>query len=87
MSIQPKPDMTADEFLAWAEGQPGRYELHHRVVYAMAPERSGHAKFKCRVARALDAAIARAGCGCWMLPDGMTVRVDARIVYEPDALV
>jgi Uma2 family endonuclease len=87
MSAQPKPVMTADEFLAWAEGQPGRYELHRGNVVAMALERAGHARVKLAVARALQNAIAAGTCGCWVLPDGMTVRVDARVVYEPDALV
>ena len=30
--------MTVDEFLVWAEGQPGRYELCDGTVFAMAPE-------------------------------------------------
>jgi Uma2 family endonuclease len=87
MSAQPKPDMTADEFLAWAEGQLGRFELHRGTVFAMAPERAGHARVKLGAARALQTAIAGGECGCWVLPDGMTVRIDARVVYEPDALV
>jgi Uma2 family endonuclease len=87
MTALPKSKMTADEFLAWAEGQPGRYELHHGTVYAMAPERAGHAKLKMRIARALQDAVATAACPCWVMPDGMTVRVEAEVVYEPDALV
>ncbi len=38
--------MTVDEFLAWAEGEEGRYELYHGQVYAMSPERAGHAQTK-----------------------------------------
>jgi Uma2 family endonuclease len=87
MTALPKSKMTADEFLAWAEGQPGRHELHHSVVYAMAPERAGHAKLKMRMARSLQDAVATAGCPSWVLPDGMTVRTEAEVVYEPDALV
>jgi Uma2 family endonuclease len=79
--------MSAEEFLAWSEGRPGRYELHNGEVVAMSPEQTGHAKIKYRVARVLDDAIAKSGCRCWMLPDGPTVRVDAEKVYEPDALV
>lgn len=79
--------MTVDEFLAWAEGQPGRYELYHGRVYAMSPERVGHAAMKFRVARALDDGIRRGGLGCHMLPDGATVRVDPDTAHEPDALV
>ena len=35
----------------------------------------------------LDAAIAARGLACEALPDGATVRIDDRTVYEPDALV
>ena len=87
MAAQPKAHMSVDEFLIWAEEQPGRHELYQGVVYAMAPERAGHAKTKHAVARALEAAIAKNGCTCWMLPDGMTVRIDAETAHEPDALV
>ena len=87
MTAQPKPYMTVDEFLAWSADQPGRHELYHGIIYAMAPERSGHAEVKHRVASALEAAIRAKGCPCWMLPDGMTVRVDKDTAHEPDALV
>jgi Uma2 family endonuclease len=79
--------MTVDEFLAWAEGREGRYELYNGIVYAMAPERAGHAEVKHAVASALATSIARAKLECWMLPDGMTVRVDRNTAHEPDALV
>ena len=79
--------MTVDEFLAWAEGQPGRYELFNGVIYAVTPERAVHAETKYAVAKALGAAVVRAGLNCWVLPDGMTVRVDDDTAYEPDALV
>jgi Uma2 family endonuclease len=39
------------------------------------------------VANALAVAIGRAKLACWMLPDGMTVRVDRHTAHEPDALV
>lgn len=54
---QPKAGMTVDEFLAWAEEYPGRYELLDGIVYGMSPERAGHARAKSRVHRALDGAI------------------------------
>jgi Uma2 family endonuclease len=79
--------MTVDEYLAWAEGQPGRFELYAGVVYAMTPERAGHAKVKFAVQTALLAAIRRSNLACHMLPDGMTVRIDAHTAHEPDALV
>ncbi|MCL4768371.1 MAG: Uma2 family endonuclease [Hyphomicrobiaceae bacterium] len=87
MTALPRHKMTVDEFLAWAEHQPGRYELFNGTVYAMTPERAVHAETKFAIAKALEAAIARAGLTSWVLPDGMTVRVDVDTAYEPDALV
>ncbi len=79
--------MTVDEYLAWAQRQEGRFELYAGNVYAMSPERARHAEIKFNVQAALLAAIRRAGLPCFMLPDGMTVRVDESTAYEPDALV
>ncbi|PWT84080.1 MAG: hypothetical protein C5B56_16185 [Proteobacteria bacterium] len=87
MTALPKHRMTVDEYLAWAQDQPGRYELYAGTVYAMTPERSGHAEVKYAVQTALLAGIRRAGLPCHMLPDGMTVRVDRDTAHEPDALV
>ncbi len=87
MSALPTRKMTVDEFLAWAEGRPGRYELYCGTVYAMSPERVGHAKVKFAVQTELRRAIVEAGLPCHMLPDGMTVRVNDNIAHEPDALV
>lgn len=79
--------LNVDEFLAWAEGRPGRHELYCGTVYAMSPERAGHAKVKFAVQTELRRAIVAAGLPCHMLPDGMTVRVSDDIAHEPDALV
>ena len=79
--------MTVDEYLDWAEGRPGRYELYAGAIYAMAPERAGRAKVKFAVQSALQAGIRRAGVACHMLPDGMTIRIDEDTAHEPDALV
>ncbi len=91
MSVQPKIGPTArmnvDEFLVWAEAQPGRHELVDSEVFAMSPQRAVHARVKYRVHRALDRAIANASLPCEMFPDGMVVRVDADTAFEPDALV
>jgi Uma2 family endonuclease len=67
MTVHQTIRMSAEEFLAWAEGRPGRYELHNGEVVAMSPGQTGHAKIKYQVAHVLDDAIAKAGCGCWML--------------------
>ena len=87
MSVQPKPRMTVDEFLAWAEDRPGRYELLDGEVFAMSPERAQHADVKFSVQTALRSAIRRGGLPCRMMPDGMTVRIDRTTAFEPDALV
>lgn len=79
--------MDVDEFLAWAEGQPGRYELFRGSVYAITPERAAHAVTKFAVQAALANAICSRGLPCHMLPDGMTVRIDDLTAHEPDALV
>ncbi|MCC6775866.1 MAG: Uma2 family endonuclease [Hyphomicrobiales bacterium] len=87
MIAQPKHRMTVDEYLAWTEQRPGRYELHAGRVYVRTPERAKHAKIKYLVQTALLGGIQRGGLPCHMLPDGMTVRVDRDTAFEPDALV
>lgn len=87
MSARAKDRMTAEEFLAWSEGEEGRYELVDGVVYAQAAERAAHAEMKLAVAIALKGAIGARGAPCHVLPDGMAVRVGATTVFEPDAMV
>lgn len=87
MTVLPQIRMNVDEFLAWAEQQPGRYELYRGHVFAMSPEGAGHAKVKFRTQLALANAIGARGLPCHMLPDGMTVRIDEKTAYEPDGLV
>jgi Uma2 family endonuclease len=87
MTALPKTRMTVDQYLAWAERTPGRYELVDGEVYAMSPEAAGHAKTKYAVQTALLAGIRNRKLPCHMLPDGMTVRVGQSTAYEPDALV
>lgn len=87
MSVQAKTGMTVDAFLAWAEGRPGRYELIDGEVVAMSPERLRHAETKLSVQIALRTAVRVAGLPCRVLPDGMSVKIDAKTVFEPDALV
>jgi Uma2 family endonuclease len=59
MVAQQKHRMNVDEFLAWAEGQPGRFKLVDGEVFAMSPERAGHALAKYAAQTALNRAIAR----------------------------
>jgi Uma2 family endonuclease len=87
MSTLAPKKMTVDEFLVWAEGQDGRWELYNGVPYAMAPERTGHGKIKFAIQTALLQGIRKAGLPCHMLPDGATVRVSRHSAHEPDALV
>jgi Uma2 family endonuclease len=87
MSAVPQRRMNVDEFLAWAEAQPGRYELFRGSVYAMTPERAVHAEVKLAVQTALAEAIRGREIPCRVLPDGMTVRIDESTAHEPDALV
>ena len=87
MSTSAQRRMTVDEFLVWAEGQDGRWELYNGVPYAMAPERARHGEVKFAVQTALLQGIRKAGLPCRMRPDGATVRVSQHIAHEPDALV
>jgi Uma2 family endonuclease len=87
MQMRLKQKMTVDEFLAWAEENPGRYELVDGEILAMAPQRLGHADGKYAIQTALRAGIKKAGLPCHMVPDGATVRVSETTAYEPDALV
>jgi Uma2 family endonuclease len=82
-----KPLMSVDEFVPWAERQPERWELFDGTPAAMSPKRIIHGDTKYRVARALDNAIAQAGVACRFVLDSAAVRVDARSLYQPDALV
>jgi Uma2 family endonuclease len=87
MGALPKHRMTVDEYVTWAESQPGRYELLSGVVYAMAPERVVHAEIKLAIQMALVTAIRSRGLSCHVLPDGVTVRIDESTAFEPDALL
>ncbi len=76
------------EFRAWALTQTrGRFERINGEVFAMAPERLAHARTKARVWQALDQAIRAGDLPCEALPDGVTVEVDDKTDFEPDALV
>jgi Uma2 family endonuclease len=80
--------MTVDEFIPWAMAQPrGRYELIDGEVVMMGPERLMHVRAKTSTYLALNAALKRMGLACEAMGDGVTVRIDERTAYEPDALV
>jgi Uma2 family endonuclease len=90
MGTQPQartPRMTVEQFLAWAEGRPGRHELMGGEVVSQSAERAAHLKVKLAAHVALLSAIRAKGLPCHVLPDGAAVRVDDETVYEPDGLV
>ena len=74
--------MTVDEFLPWAEGKEGRWELHDGVPVMissadpvmMSPERAAHIRTKFSAAKALDGAVAAAGLPCEVFTDGMAIQ-------------
>ena len=65
----------------------GRWELREGAAVPMSPERAIHALTKLAAQETLKAAIAKAALPCRLFPDGMTVRINPRNAYEPDALV
>jgi len=87
MNVLAKPRMSVDEFLAWAEGRPGRWELLHGEIIKMSPETVRHAEIKALVHAALLSAVRRSRLACHVLPDGVLVRIDQTTAYEPDAQV
>ena len=90
MSTEPRtptPRMTVEEFLAWAEGRPGRHELIRGEVVAQAAERAAHWEVKLATHVALLAVIKAKALPCHVVPDGATVRIDEATAYEPDAMV
>jgi Uma2 family endonuclease len=87
MSTLAQRKMTVDEFLAWAEGREGRWELYNGVPDAMPPERTGHIKVKAAVYVALLQAVRKAGLPCHVLADGSGVRISRHVMHGPDSLV
>src|SRR5271156_5960371 len=87
MSNLAQSEMDVVAFLLWADGRDGRWELRDGQPVLMATERAAHALTKFAAQKALDNGITRAGLPCRVFPDGMTVRMNARTAFEPDALV
>jgi len=80
--------MSADAFLEWAEAQDeAHYQLIGGEIVAMAPERVEHTYVKFQVAKALEASLTGAKLPCRAFVDGVGVKIDDSIVFEPDALV
>jgi len=79
--------MTVDEFLLWAEGKEGRWELHDGAPVMMSPELLRHNRIKFRAATALSEAVTAVGLPCEVFTDGIAIKIDARTSFEPDASV
>ncbi|MGO9418744.1 Uma2 family endonuclease [Roseiarcus sp.] len=86
MATAPK-HLTIEEFLLWAEGREGGWELFDGVPVKMSPERLAHTRVKKFAARALDDALAQARLPCEAVTDGLAIKIDAQTAFEPDASV
>lgn len=80
-------NMTADEFIAWAMGRQGKYELFDGEVVAMAPERAVHTRIKTAAHFAFRSLCRSSGLDCEAFGDGTTVRIDETTAYEPDVSI
>jgi Uma2 family endonuclease len=79
--------MTVDQFLAWAEGREGRWELYNGVPYAMAADRTGHSEVKAAIYLALLRTVRNTSLACHVLLDGPGVRITQNVMHVPDVLV
>jgi Uma2 family endonuclease len=79
--------LTLEQFLAWYQQQPGRYEFADGEVIAMAPGRVRHGVTKGEVFVALRDAVKKAKLPCVVFPDGIGVAIEGRNWREPDAVV
>ena len=79
--------MTVDEFLVWAEGREGKWELHDGVVVEMAAEPAFHSRVKNYAGAALLAALRRTGADCGVYAEGLGVRITNRRAFIPDVMV
>jgi Uma2 family endonuclease len=79
--------MTVEEFLPWAEGEEGRWELHDGVARRITPERADHVRTEGEAFVAIGFAARRAGCDCEVFGSGPGVQIDQRTVYAPDGAI
>ena len=85
----PAGPLSAEAFLAWRERQPEgvRYELHAGEIVVMQSERHGHHVAKSEIFGQFREQLRGAGKPCRAYGDGMAVRLEDGVVYEPDAMV
>jgi Uma2 family endonuclease len=79
--------MTVEEYLEWAQGRPGRYELVNGRPIHISPETTGHISAKCLTWLALADTINASGLDLFALGDGAAVRISDITAFEPDDLV
>jgi Uma2 family endonuclease len=79
--------LTIAEFLAFAGGREGVWELLDGRPVAMSPERVRHTGVKTEAAFALREAITRAQAPCRAFTEGITIRVREDRAFVPDAAV
>ena len=87
MSALAEKRLNVDEFLSWADGREGKWELHDGVPVLMSPERVRHTSTKSDAALTLRAAIDRANVRCRAYVQGITVRISGNHAFVPDAVV
>jgi Uma2 family endonuclease len=87
MNVLAQPKMTVDEFLAWADGREGRWELRDGVPVAMSPERVIHGATKFSAGTALRDSLRAASLSCETFVDCLAVRVDQFKTFQPDVVV
>ena len=81
------PLLNVDQFLDWADGREGKFELEAGRVLAMAPERFLHARVKSQIFFSLAHVVSAAGLPCEVFTDSIAVRIDRTTSYVPDVLV
>jgi Uma2 family endonuclease len=85
MNVALQRDWTGDEFFAWAERQPGRYEFDGRRPVAMTGGTVNHGLFLRNLHRALGTGLRGSACRALGPDVGVTTISDA--TRYPDALV
>lgn len=76
---------TADEFLAWAAAQLGKYEFERGTIVAMSGGTLPHSRLAVRLMARMDAALE--GSPCKVVDDDYGVKLANGDVFRPDVLV
>lgn len=87
MSTLAEKRLNVDEFLVWADGREGNWELHDGLPVMMSPERVQHTATKSDAFFALRTAIDHTGAPCRAYAEGITVRIRENRAFVADALV